>query len=91
MQPQLLRQGGGIGGRANAVRIERADGTVESKPKSTRIPMPKGDLLRLRTGGGGGYGDPAARSPEAVQADLDDGYITEDYARRHHPGALTPE
>ncbi|QEW20814.1 Acetophenone carboxylase delta subunit [Marinibacterium anthonyi] len=76
---------GGIGGRANAVRIERADGTVEASAKATRIPMPKGDLLLLRTGGGGGYGDPARRSADAVKADLDDGYITETYARTHHP------
>ena len=53
--------------------------------------MPKGDLLTLRTGGGGGYGDPGDRAPEAVLADLADGYITEDYAKRHHPQVdLTP-
>ena len=75
---------GGIGGRANDAVIHRADGSEEHKPKATRIPVPKGDLLSLRTGGGGGYGDPASRDPQAVRDDLADGYITEGHARRHY-------
>ncbi|GGB22982.1 hydantoinase B/oxoprolinase family protein [Allosediminivita pacifica] len=75
---------GGIGGRANDAVIHRADGSEEHKPKATRISVPKGDLLSLRTGGGGGYGDPASRDPQAVRDDLADGYITEDHARRHY-------
>ena len=75
---------GGIGGRANDAVIHRADGSEEHKPKATRIPVPKGDLLSLRTEGGGGYGDPASRDPQAVRDDLADGYITEGHARRHY-------
>ena len=75
---------GGIGGRANDAVIHRADGSEGHKPKATRIPVPKGDLLSLRTEGGGGYGDPASRDPQAVRNDLADGYITEAHARRHY-------
>ena len=35
-----------------------------------------GDVFRQRIAGGGGYGDPLLRAPEAVAADLRDGYIT---------------
>lgn len=79
---------GGLGARANSALVERRDGSIESKPKATRIPVPKGDLLRLRTGGGGGYGDPTRRTVDAVRRDLENGYITEGHARRFYPQAF---
>jgi N-methylhydantoinase B len=36
-----------------------------------------GDLVRLKTPGGGGHGDPAQRTQADVRADLADGYVTE--------------
>ena len=38
--------------------------------------MSRGDSIRLETAGGGGYGDPADRSEDAVIADLAGGYVT---------------
>jgi N-methylhydantoinase B/oxoprolinase/acetone carboxylase alpha subunit len=38
----------------------------------------------LRYAGGGGFGDPRARSREAVQADLRDGYISPLAAKRDY-------
>ena len=38
----------------------------------------------LYTGGGGGYGNPLERDPQAVLTVLADGHITPDYAQRHH-------
>src|ERR1043166_6472074 len=35
-----------------------------------------GDLVRLKTPGGGGHGEPAQRADAEVRADLTDGYIT---------------
>ena len=35
-----------------------------------------GDVFRQRIAGGGGYGDPLLRDPDAVARDLRDGYIT---------------
>ncbi len=44
-----------------------------------------GDYLEIRTaGGGGGYGDPMQRDPEAVRRDLENGLITESYAKKHY-------
>jgi N-methylhydantoinase B/oxoprolinase/acetone carboxylase alpha subunit len=34
--------------------------------------------------GGSGYGDPLVRPLEAVQSDLDDGYVTSEGARRDY-------
>lgn len=52
--------------------------------KTNRLPLREGDTVRCYTGGGGGYGNPLDRDPEAVLADLVDGHISPDYARRHH-------
>jgi len=43
-----------------------------------------GDLVRLKIPGGGGHGDPKVRSQEAIEADLRDGYITVEGARRDY-------
>jgi N-methylhydantoinase B len=47
-------------------------------------PMKKGDMVRLKTGGGGGYGDPMQRDPERVLADVIDGYITVEQAKSEY-------
>jgi N-methylhydantoinase B len=46
--------------------------------------MAKMDLVRLKTGGGGGYGNPLERDPAAVLSDVLDGYITVDAAKNDY-------
>jgi N-methylhydantoinase B len=65
------------------------DGERTSFSKITRLKVPKGSTLHLHTGGGGGYGDPAERDPEAVRQDIRDGYISKQHAREHYPHAFT--
>lgn len=79
---------GGLSARANAVEMVASDGTVTHFDKITRLPVPAGATIHLRTGGGGGYGPPAERDPDAVRADLADGYVSEEHARRHYPHAF---
>ena len=79
---------GGEEARANAAMVTFADGTSEGFAKRTDFTVPKGALLTLHTGGGGGYGLAAERDPARVARDLKDGYITVDFARRHFPHAL---
>lgn len=43
--------------------------------KCSGVIMHKGDVLTIRTPGGGGNGDPAKRDQRAVQADIDNGYF----------------
>ncbi|MBW1596151.1 hydantoinase B/oxoprolinase family protein [Streptomyces sp. JJ38] len=48
--------------------------------KCNGVPLHAGDVVRCMTGGGGGYGDAAARDPEAVRGDLLDGQISPGHA-----------
>jgi N-methylhydantoinase B len=49
--------------------------------KASRVQLRRGDVVRTMTGGGGGFGDPAERDPEAVRADVRDGHVTPSAAR----------
>ena len=44
--------------------------------------LSKGDVVRTKTGGGGGFGDPGARDRDAVRADVADGVISPEVARQ---------
>ena len=79
---------GGGEARPNSVSMELPDGTTTHFGKVTRLPVPRGAKVRLRTGGGGGYGDPAERDAAAVHADIRAGYIGEAHARLHYPHAF---
>jgi N-methylhydantoinase B len=54
----------------------------------TTRPPPQGTLVELRCGGGGGFGDPRERDAAAVHADVREGYVTEEHARRWYPHAV---
>ncbi len=41
-------------------------------------------MLRLETGGGGGHGHPYDRAPERVLADVQDGFVSVEAARRDY-------
>lgn len=76
---------GGGEARANGARLVYPDGSVRDFSKVTRLPMPAGSRLAIRTAGGGGFGKPSDRPREKVQEDLRDGYISEEFARKHYP------
>lgn len=44
---------------------------------SARIEMQAGERFLLQSAGGGGYGNPAKRNPEAVARDVAEGYVTQ--------------
>ena len=44
--------------------------------RTSRYPLEKGDLLRLVTGNGGGWGNPRNRPKAKVQNDIKNGFIT---------------
>jgi N-methylhydantoinase B len=73
---------GGHEGSRNAVQVLFADGR---EPvifgKAARLPLQKGDVIRLITGSGGGWGDPKERDRDAVHADVEAGVISEETAR----------
>jgi len=52
--------------------VERAGGTIVNIPSKMEIILQAGDRMHLLTPGGGGYGDPLERDPEAVLLDVQD-------------------
>ena len=47
----------------------------------SNIPLGQQGVIRMRTGSGGGVGDPKQRDPERVIGDIMDGYVTPETAR----------
>ncbi len=84
---------GGGQGSPNGAAVIR-DGEDEPEVwagKLTRYPLERGDVVRLISGTGGGYGDPLERPVEAVQDDVKNGYITVDQARDDYGVTLDPD
>jgi N-methylhydantoinase B len=79
---------GGGEGRCNRARLELPDGMTRPLAKATRVRVPAGAVLDLQTGGGGGHGPAAERTPAAVRADLREGYVTERRAQEDYPHAF---
>jgi N-methylhydantoinase B len=79
---------GGEPGTCNSVTLATADGGSQTLAKATRVALPKGSELRLRAGGGGGFGPPDERPADAVLDDVRDGYLTEPRARATYPHAF---
>jgi N-methylhydantoinase B len=78
-RPWALR--GGREGSPNYVEVIRRDGGVERYAVVTALEVNEGDLIRVHTGSGGGYGDPRKRSAERVRDDLRNGYTSAEIAR----------
>jgi N-methylhydantoinase B len=72
---------GGKDGSPNFVEILRRDGGTERYALATNVMLNTDDVIRIHTGTGGGYGDPTERDPEAVKADIRNGFISAGRAR----------
>ena len=71
----------GLDGSPNYAEVIRRDGSVERYAVVTALEVNEGDVIRIRTGSGGGYGDPRERPRELVLDDLRNGLLTPDRAR----------
>jgi N-methylhydantoinase B len=74
---------GGSAGGVNTVRITQK-GETYTPPhlsKDQDIEIGVGDVVRVQTPGGGGFGDPARRKSESIARDVARGYYTEAQAR----------
>ncbi|MCA0044236.1 hydantoinase B/oxoprolinase family protein [Celeribacter litoreus] len=72
---------GGLDGSVNYVEVLRRDGGKERFSFATNLQVNEGDVIRVVTGNGGGYGDPAKRSRDAIESDLRNGYLTPERAK----------
>ena len=66
----------------------RGNGSVEEYALVTALEVNEGDVIRLHTANGAGYGDPRRRPRELVLSDLRDGYISEETARTVYESAV---
>lgn len=74
---------GVLGGREGAparpyLVIDGRRTTLELITKGEGIALRRGDVVCLQTPGGGGYGPPSEREPEAVAADVASGFVSAD-------------
>lgn len=69
---------GGGDAALNRVAFDTDDGELlpELGAKSTGVPLRAGQRVRIDSPGGGGYGDPLERDPDAVRRDVQLGYVS---------------
>lgn len=82
---------GGHPGSPNFVQMLHRDGREIIFGKCARYRLRKGDVVRLVTGSGGGWGDPARRDRTGIQQDLQNGMITPTHARDAYGVRAAPE
>lgn len=79
---------GGKPGQRNYGWIESSIQGTKEIMKTPSLPVAPGDLLSVRAGGGGGWGDPFLRDPEAVRCDVLDDYVSIDAAASDYGVAI---
>ncbi len=70
---------GGFPGAPNRFRVRRAGQWIEPSPlpgKVSDFPLRRDDVVVMETSGGGGYGDPLLRDPDAIASDLREGVVS---------------
>ena len=67
---------GGKDGSGNRIEIDRCGHTRETAKGFDNAPLKKGDVVRIVTGNGGGYGNPTHRNRQQVIEDLRNGYVS---------------
>jgi N-methylhydantoinase B len=71
---------GGEAGSANMLQVVRTDGSIETYGKVSGLALKKGDIVRMITAHGGGFGNPKNRTRERVLEDLRNGFVTKKQA-----------
>ena len=74
--------GGMAGGTGRVVVNPGTNHERQLPPLSDGNMLKRGDVLRIETGGGGGYGHPFDRPPESVLDDVLGGFVTATAAQR---------
>lgn len=72
---------GGQDGGASKFVIRAGTNAEEETPAAGRFELEAGQVFYLESAGGGGFGNPADRSPERLAQDIEEGYVTETAAR----------
>jgi N-methylhydantoinase B len=83
--------GGKQGGGGRCVINPGRNSEREVAPISDGTVIRCGDIVRIETGGGGGYGHPFDREPERVLADVRGGFVSRESAAEDYGVVLTPD
>lgn len=77
---------GVFGGAAGAIAetVLNPDGEARQLGSKEVVGLKRGDVVSFRLAGAGGYGDPKTRDPARIAADIADGYVTPEGARRDY-------
>ena len=59
--------------------------------KVLTVSLTEGEAFGLRSGGGGGFGDPLTRPLADVRHDVEQGYVSVEVAREHYAAVIDPE
>jgi N-methylhydantoinase B len=89
-RPPYGLAGGGEGTRSSNVLL-RPDGTEETLPAMFSTTIEAGDVYVHRTAGGGGWGDPLEREPDAVAADVANEKVSVEAARERYGVVVRPD
>jgi N-methylhydantoinase B len=82
---------GGQAGRPGKILLNPATPQErEIPPVGDGVQLKRGDLLRLQTCGGGGWGDPLSRDPALVQQDVARGFVSVQGALEDYGVVLDP-
>lgn len=73
---------GGQPGHPPEVIVNEGQPDERSMLKASGLTLKRGDIITTRTGGGGGFGDPAKRTRESVAADIADRLVSEALAHQ---------
>jgi N-methylhydantoinase B len=84
---------GGKDGAPNLIYLRRKGSeTWESvNPRLSNLPLKDGDVVRIETAIGGGFGNPLERDPRLVADDVFDGYLTREDAERAYGVVLNDD
>ncbi|MEM6482381.1 MAG: hydantoinase B/oxoprolinase family protein [Pseudomonadota bacterium] len=75
---------GRAGGQPGALGRIRVSGHEQDAPGKCELRIEPGEQLIVETPGGGGFGDPAQREPEALERDLALGFVSPKAAQRDY-------
>ena len=79
---------GGWPAPLSVLTLERAGDASERLDVNLRYVLNRGDVVEILANGGGGFGDPLTRDPEAVLRDVLDGVVSAESARRDYAVAV---
>jgi N-methylhydantoinase B len=79
---------GGKQGALGEFYLVGSDGTRRKLNSKSSFGMMKGDILIIRTPGGGGFGNPCERDPQLVLRDVLNGFVSIEAANREYGVAV---